>query len=88
LKAIAGLITNPRQNKQIVVKIEILLSVIYASFSQMFSSAAVVKTALRLQSNRLYRPPDNVIQLGYWNTGITIFDSKWIASETFGPSQK
>jgi hypothetical protein len=119
------------------VKIEILLSVIYASFSQMFSTTTVLETALRnlcktplfvrflcqaqilileildvflwlklspslnlnkniyfskvslrLQSNWPYHPSDNVIQLGYWNTGITIFDSKWITSETFGPSQK
>jgi len=25
---------------------------------------------------------DNVFQSGYWNTGTTLFDFKWISSET------
>jgi len=48
----------------------------------MFSTTTVFETVLRLQSNWLYHPPDNVIQLGCWNTGITLFDFKWISSET------
>jgi len=79
-KAGATIIAKP--NRLIIVKIEILLSVIYASFSQMFSTTTVFGTVLRLQSNWLYHPPDNVIQLGCWNTGITLFDFKWISSET------
>ncbi len=60
-----------KQNRQIVVKIEILLSVIYASFFQMFSTSTVLETALRDQGLTTFTIKLTLsIMLSSWGIGI------------------